>query len=64
MLRQLRLTAERTVTRAGNIQVLTAKPRLENAPRPARIFFRRGFAPVSAVAIYPAFNDEPVTWPW
>jgi hypothetical protein len=33
MLRQLRLTAERTVTRAGNIQVLTAKPRLENGPR-------------------------------
>jgi hypothetical protein len=35
-----------------------------DAPRPARIFFHRGFAPVSAVAIYPAFNDEPVTWPW
>ena len=33
MLRQLRLTAERTVTRAGEtFQVLTAAPRLENPP--------------------------------
>jgi len=38
-LRQLVLTAERTVTRAGDVKkVLTAELRLENGPLPARDF--------------------------
>jgi hypothetical protein len=39
MLRQLVLTAERTVTRASDVkEVLTAELRLENGPRLARSF--------------------------
>lgn len=39
MLRQLVLTAERTVTRAGDMkEVLTAELRLENGPLLARCF--------------------------
>ena len=58
MLRQHELTAERTVTRAGqyrSTQLLTGEPRLENAPRPARVFFSVAADPDLAVAIYPAF---------
>jgi hypothetical protein len=41
MLRQLVLTAERTVTRAGDMkEVLTAQLRLENGPLLARDFGR------------------------
>ena len=61
MLRQLLLTAERTVTRAGDIKekFLTSEPRLENRPLRARgCLESRAAAAGSAVAIYPAFSDD------
>jgi hypothetical protein len=56
MLRQLVLTAERTVTRAGEMkEVLTAQLRLENRPR-----FAKGFdwttANTALAVVYPALK--------
>jgi hypothetical protein len=35
-----------------------------DAPRRARDFLFVAVGPVLAVAIYPAFNDDAVVWPW
>lgn len=63
MLRQLRLTAERTVTRAGEtFQVLTAAPRLENDPVEARAIWY--VAPRSGAVMCPAYVARPLDrWP-
>jgi hypothetical protein len=56
-LRQLVLTAERTVTRAGDVKkVLTAELRLENAPFQAREKVRIVVSAWSDAVICPAFD--------
>jgi len=35
-----------------------------DAPRAARAFFIAAVGPALAVAIYPAFIDDAVVWPW